>query len=144
MIYFVERLDTGNIKIGTSKQLSQRLDRLSRQINATLKVLAVCDGNLTEERALHEKFSHLNVGGEWFTPGADLLTFIEEECQTWNGIDDTPKSNVVKVESMLAIKAQTVAKLKGISTCQYISDMIRDRVRQDFDQVMDSLEEGRD
>lgn len=42
-----------------------------------LILLAVIDGDREVERGLHQRFSHLNIIGEWFRPGNSLMDFIE-------------------------------------------------------------------
>jgi hypothetical protein len=94
MIYFVQRPDSKNIKIGTTIRLSVRKVQLERQEGVTLEVLAVTDGGFVEEHILHEKFASCWTGNEWFRPSAPLLAFIERDCRPWDGTDEVPDNYV--------------------------------------------------
>lgn len=94
MIYFVQRLDGGPIKIGTTIRLSVRLKQLEATCGHPLKVLGIVDGSFADERALHQRFDYSCVGGEWFQPGPKLLEFIERECRPWNGEDEVPSPTI--------------------------------------------------
>lgn len=74
MIYFLEDSATRRIKIGTSIDPSRRVREI--QTSSPTKLLAITEGGKQEERALHERFSHLREHGEWFTPDWDLWEFI--------------------------------------------------------------------
>jgi hypothetical protein len=89
VIYFV-RADHGIIKIGTTKNLSVRLFDLCAENRQYLGVLAVMDGERPEEQALHERFAHLRLHGEWFSPTQELLDFIETEGKPWDGMMAVP------------------------------------------------------
>lgn len=71
-VYFAQARTTGQIKIGFSIDVSRRI----RQIRPLSDLLATVDGGRTVEREMHDRFDHLRVAGEWFSPGDDLLEFI--------------------------------------------------------------------
>ena len=54
-----------------------RVCSLQTGVSAELTVLAVLPG-ADREAELHQRFRHLNVRGEWFRPGPDLLAFVDQ------------------------------------------------------------------
>lgn len=77
-IYFIQQTPGGQIKIGTAVNVATRLSTLQTASASILQVLAVMPGGTTEEQALHRRFGHARIRGEWFTPTPDVLAFIEE------------------------------------------------------------------
>jgi hypothetical protein len=78
VVYFLQATDgTGPVKIGTSVDVPARVKALESHYRRPLAVLATMPGGRDEERAIHERFSHLRFGRtEQFRPEADLLAFI--------------------------------------------------------------------
>lgn len=75
-VYFVQQGDSGAIKIGCSKDPTKRLATLQCGHSEHLRMLTCAPGTQQQERALHDRFAHLRVSGEWFRPGDDLLAYI--------------------------------------------------------------------
>lgn len=98
MVYFIQAIDGGRIKIGTTIQLATRLKTLVKECEADLRVLAVIDGDRDVERGLHDRFSELRVAGEWFEPGDDLLGFIVQEGREWDGGCDGDLRSIVALK----------------------------------------------
>lgn len=98
MIYFIRPVGGGNIKIGTTIRLSQRLKELTKDVGQALEVLAVVEGGLSAERQLHEQFAHLRVTQEWFEPGDDLTGFIVSEATPWDGEDEEAATKPVRLD----------------------------------------------
>jgi hypothetical protein len=84
VIYFVQCVDGGPVKIGTTADLDSRLRTLESHYGRPLALLATMPGGRDEERAVHERFAHLRLNGkshrgrqpEQFRPGPDLMNFI--------------------------------------------------------------------
>lgn len=77
MIYFMQPVDGGPVKIGCTENLQARHRQLEAEYGLSLVVLATLDGGRDEERALHVRFSHLRFGKtEQFRPGPELFEFI--------------------------------------------------------------------
>jgi hypothetical protein len=77
VVYFIRR-DDGLIKIGKSFSIKHRLNTLynSSSFNLSLLlIIATIDHRL--ESNLHKKFKDIRVSGEWFSPGKELLNFID-------------------------------------------------------------------
>lgn len=77
MVYFMQRIDGGPIKIGTTINLHGRRRQLQGGFCPPLIVLAVAPGGAAEEAELHERFDHLcDDRAEFFRPDGELLDFI--------------------------------------------------------------------
>ncbi|MYL97038.1 hypothetical protein GR702_04530 [Novosphingobium sp. FGD1] len=74
-VYFIGSR-TGPIKIGYSKNPASRLRELRIGSHVELNVLASRPGTLADEWALHERFSHLRLRGEWFDRAPELMAEI--------------------------------------------------------------------
>lgn len=77
MIYFVQPVSGGPVKIGTTINLESRLKQLESHYGQPLAVLATQEGGRTEEAEIHARFSHLRFGHtEQFKPAPELMDFI--------------------------------------------------------------------
>lgn len=77
-IYFIQESVLKNIKIGfTSSHPEKRLYTLAVASSQELYFLGFMLGDKPKEKTLHQKFKHLHVRNEWFSPGEDLLMFID-------------------------------------------------------------------
>lgn len=75
-IYFIQE-GNGPIKIGITKDIKKRKITLDTNNSNQLHVLGAITGTADDEAKLHQKFSHLQVKGEWFKPEKELLDFIQ-------------------------------------------------------------------
>lgn len=75
-VYFIRRND-GAIKIGASSNVPQRLATLRGIVGANIQLLATIPGGTKKEFELHKVFERYRIEGEWFSPGIDLLAYIE-------------------------------------------------------------------
>jgi len=89
-IYYLRDNRGEAIKIGYATDLKARLAALATGAPFGNELLASEPGTLTDEAALHLRFSHLRISssGEWFRVGEDLLAHIDE-VQKRNGSLDT-------------------------------------------------------
>ncbi len=76
-VYFIQA-STGQIKIGRALSAQRRLGILQIGSPIPLKLMAVTKGTFRLERQLHERFNHLRIHGEWFSPGPELLELIDK------------------------------------------------------------------
>jgi hypothetical protein len=68
------------VKIGWSSKHPSR-GRLSQLRSASfepLELLGLIEGTAARERELHKRFSVHRIGGEWFLPHEDILTYFNE------------------------------------------------------------------
>lgn len=75
-VYFIQQGDSGAVKIGCSRNPTQRLAGLQTGHSEPLRLLTCAVGSQAQERALHDRFAHLRVSGEWFRPDEELLAYI--------------------------------------------------------------------
>lgn len=76
MIYFIQDTGSKAIKIGISQDPNKRLAQLQTAHASELRLIAVMDGNESDEQALHRLFT--NRRGEWFDPTHELKAFIRQ------------------------------------------------------------------
>lgn len=111
MIYFLRRPEGGPIKIGSTINLTKRLEGHRSVMGGDFVVLGVMPGNTKEEMLLHRQFWDLKIPKpprlEWFEPREDLLEFIRTHSTPWDGSVDAPSIKykdifVYRVNSELA------------------------------------------
>lgn len=74
-IYVLRRQD-GMIKIGWTRNFRDRMWRHQRD-HGHLKLLALFNGSVQDEHALHRRFAgYLAEGREWFEPGAEITEWL--------------------------------------------------------------------
>jgi hypothetical protein len=79
LVYFLQAEGSGRIKIGTTKDLGQRLRALRAGSPVKLELLGVVRGGRQMEQLIHIAFAPLRAGrSEWFEPGKSLLSFIRD------------------------------------------------------------------
>lgn len=84
-LYFIECQEY--IKIGLSVDPAERLKTLRKSGNGTnaprgidlweAQLMRAEPGTLEDEQAMHKKFAHLRVEGEWFKAEGDLLDYVD-------------------------------------------------------------------
>lgn len=81
MVYFIQALEGGPIKIGytSSKSAKNRLANLQTAHAQKLVVLATTERH--EEADLHERFKSLRLAGEWFKPAPTLVAWIQRNAR---------------------------------------------------------------
>lgn len=80
VVYFVQAVTMGLIKIGMTVDMSDRLKTLQVGCPDELKLLGVIYDRraLRIEQALHARFNEHHVRGEWFRPDPSLLAYIAQ------------------------------------------------------------------
>lgn len=77
MIYFMQAVDGGPVKIGHSADVDTRRHQLEQLYRKPLAILATMDGGRDEELQVHRRFAHLRLGRtEQFQPALELFEFI--------------------------------------------------------------------
>lgn len=76
-VYFL-RDSAGNIKIGTTTNLHQRLIDLNIAHAVPLELVFSGYGGRVIEHEIHDMFKEHRLTGEWFNPAQDIFDFIEE------------------------------------------------------------------
>jgi len=90
VVYAIRSLASGLIKIGTSRQVHKRLQRISTSCGSALSVLAVIEADRTVEAEWHAAFSGIRQPGEWFKPSAHLFDEIRKRLMPLSLITTTP------------------------------------------------------
>lgn len=78
VVYFVQELSTGAVKIGVTGNLKSRFYMLRVNSPHEMVVLAHVPGDERLERYLHDRFCDSCIRGEWFRLTPELLACIEE------------------------------------------------------------------
>jgi hypothetical protein len=77
LIYFLQAVGGGPVKIGTSVNVDVRRKQLEWDYGRSLVLLATLPGGRDEERALHQRFAAHRLGRtEQFRPVPELMEFI--------------------------------------------------------------------
>lgn len=75
MIYFV--LCNQYVKIGTTDNMTNRIQSLQSSSPYKLEVLKIMDAPDEYEKQLHKEFAHLHIRGEWFLYEQPIQNFIK-------------------------------------------------------------------
>lgn len=74
--YFARCGDDGPLKIGfTASSVLNRVAAIQSACPFDLKLMGWVNGDY--EAQLHQKFAHLRIRGEWFSPSVELIEFVE-------------------------------------------------------------------
>lgn len=77
-IYFMRPIGgDGRIKIGCSYLPARRLIELSTWSAYQLEIIGVGEGNLADEKMLHQYFAADRLHSEWFQSSPELLAVID-------------------------------------------------------------------
>lgn len=77
LVYFVQGIGGGPIKIGAAKDIAKRVRQLQCAAADRLTVLSMALGGFVEEKRLHTWFRAARMSGEWFAPVDELLEHID-------------------------------------------------------------------
>jgi hypothetical protein len=136
-VYFVQALDGGPIKIGTSVRISFRLKQLQKESGKRLWVLGVVDGDKDVEKELHGRFAHLRIAGEWFKPGPDLHEFITREAKDWDGVDEVkPPGDLVRIDPNTLHRVRIIAISHDISVPECLAKLLRRPIKTELGRLV--------
>jgi hypothetical protein len=77
-VYFIQGVDGGPIKIGTTDNVRSRLRAIQAMNWAELRLLTCYPGFSMSERHLHRRFKEHRVRGEWFAINPELSKLIDD------------------------------------------------------------------
>jgi len=106
MIYFIKNLETGHIKIGTSKNPWKRLFALQTANSSRLHLMGITHGGEKREERLKKHFAKFHFRGEWFYGEPELVRFIRRRTFLLNH----PREGK---EVMLTLRLIAIAKRYG-------------------------------
>lgn len=78
LIYFIQKGESGPIKIGVSSQVGARLKQLQTGHDELLRLVGLMKGGFFNESQIHSRFAPLRMCGEWFSPTLELREFVLE------------------------------------------------------------------
>lgn len=80
-VYFLQSTGPArSIKIGWSQDLQSRRASLQTANAHKLVVIGAVEGRMEDEAALHARFEHLRMEGEWFRDAPEIHAFIAENA----------------------------------------------------------------
>ena len=82
VVYFIQRENGGDIKIGYTNDIERRLKTLQTGNADRLVVLGLIRGDQALEASLHRKFAihRVRKDGEWFRPALEIKSYINANC----------------------------------------------------------------
>lgn len=80
-VYFIQGVDGGPIKIGTSCDPDARLATLQIASPIELRIIGLTGGGATLERSLHKRLAAHRLHGEWFADVSEVIAAIAEVLQ---------------------------------------------------------------
>jgi hypothetical protein len=125
MIYFI-RNDKGSIKIGYSKNPTERLKSLQVNCDGKLSLIGVIRGGKDKEKDLHNMFDNLRKAGEWFKSDDELLDYIARNKIDYDGgEDDLPPKNSKAYEIVKQNGRNfKLARIRRHLTMQQVADQV--------------------
>jgi hypothetical protein len=93
VIYFVQPEGRPLVKIGYARCVRSRLADLQTYSPDKLVLLGVVAGGPARETALHARFAHLRVRGEWFRLTREVRRFLEAEGEDYQPHRHDPAVN---------------------------------------------------
>jgi hypothetical protein len=85
-VYFIQGLETGNIKIGFSRNPYERIAQLRTGSSENTAILGIMIGTTRDEAYLQTLFAAERINREWFRPTSRLLYFIETHKLSSKGL----------------------------------------------------------
>lgn len=73
LVYFIQGVHGGPIKIGLAQDPEQRLKSLQAGCPYLLRITHTIEGGRRRERQLHLRFAECRLGGEWFEATPELV-----------------------------------------------------------------------
>lgn len=77
-VYFLQSGPSGPIKIGWSQDVERRIEQLQTANAQRLVLLGTLRGRMEDEAALHTRFAHLRMEGEWFQDAQEIHLYLHE------------------------------------------------------------------
>lgn len=75
--YFIQAGENGAIKVGTTNNILARINLFKTHHDKELIVRLLIPGGIYVEREVSKRFKHLRIRGEWYSPGEDLISYME-------------------------------------------------------------------
>jgi len=100
-VYFIQQVGKPEtpIKIGYSSDPGRRISEVQIGSSEPLHFLCLFEGSIHDEARVHARFAHLRLQGEWFSPGSDLLDFINTNPGHYPGQATAPDPGQLQLQS---------------------------------------------
>lgn len=139
MIYFVQSVDGGPVKIGHTDNLEQRLVQLESHYGTPLAVLATMDGDRSVEAGLHERFAHLRFGRtEQFRPAVEIFAFIGKPLLVSANPDAVeamkPATASIWLKPDAYKSASLAARFRGMKLIDYLTMVVQAAADRDIEE----------
>jgi hypothetical protein len=106
VIYFLQSIEGGPIKIGFTDNLDVRWKQLESHYGCQLALLASLPGGREEEAEIHEQFKCIRLGRtEQFRPASELMAFIGRPLLV-SASPDVVEAMVSRPEPLIAVKCR--------------------------------------
>jgi hypothetical protein len=93
MIYFLQPQGRAFVKIGSTRHVGRRADALQTANPDELIILGVIAGGCAKETAIHSRFAHLHVRGEWFRYTREIYLFLKANAEDYQPQIHDPEAN---------------------------------------------------
>lgn len=135
MIYFVQAVDGGPVKIGYSADVDARRVQLESHYGKRLALLKTLPGDKEREREIHQQFSHLRLGRtEQFLPVSELMEFIAKPLLATASPDAvavmTTTAKPVRLDLSPADheRLERQARKRGLSMASFVRMLVLERL----------------
>jgi hypothetical protein len=105
-VYFLREARDGPIKIGYAGNVVKRMLRLQQGNPSALRVYATLPGGRGEERALHRRFRHLRIRGEWYEASEDLLAYVAAHAELWSAYEQELSESAAREAVLVCRRAE--------------------------------------
>ena len=75
--YFIQAGENGSIKVGTTNNILARINLFKTHHDKDLIVRLLIPGGAYIEQEVAKRFKHLRIRGEWYSPGDDLIAYMD-------------------------------------------------------------------
>jgi hypothetical protein len=132
VVYFVQSICGGPVKIGTTRRLrmDKRLQALQTGNPERLHIVRMIRGGVELERAMHARFKHLRLQGEWFEAEDELAEWVSyratpDAVEVWTDVTgDWPEPSYLDQLVAIGFRLQVVEeRLNGLVDRSHLWDM---------------------
>ena len=130
VIYFMQPVDGGPVKIGFSDNVPGRQKALESMFGRKMNLLATTEGTKVRESEIHRQFAHLRFDGtEQFRPTLELAQFI--------GCDMHSIDEGSEIEAMRPVRSQGTL----VRVSSEFADAIRDLANVELKSIAEVCDE---
>ena len=128
--YFIQSVDGGPIKIGSSINPNERLKRLQTSHHSELRIIGIIKKNI--ERELHQRFNVYRLSGEWFNPEEKLINYINSHAEV-------QKNKINKCKKIKNKETSFLPEKEVDSYFEYVIDLNDEDIDTESIEIEDKL-----